>query len=96
MTSVLPLVLVTPSFLIYKYPCTVLQCTQRRLYKVFFRFFTSYQDNTTPLYVASKEGHHDVVKTLLGAGADVNTTSVVSDAMFYSFTCNLISVVISV
>ena len=33
--------------------------------------------------MASQEGHDDVVKTLLGAGAHVNTTtSVVSDVMF--------------
>ena len=25
-----------------------------------------------PLYVACQKGHHDVVQTLLGAGADVN------------------------
>ena len=28
--------------------------------------------NVTPLYAASQEGHHDVVQTLLGAGAGVN------------------------
>ena len=51
----------------------------------FFCSFTPYQKNTTPLYVASKEGHHDAVQTLLGAGADVNiTTSDVSDVMFYN------------
>ena len=31
-----------------------------------------YQDNKTPLHLASQEGHHDVVQNLLGAGADVN------------------------
>ena len=31
-----------------------------------------YQDNITPLYVASEKGHHDVVQSLLGAGAEVN------------------------
>ena len=39
-----------------------------------------YQINATPLYVASESGHHDVVKSLLGAGAEVNiATSDVSD-----------------
>ena len=39
-----------------------------------------YQDNATPLYVASQNGHHDVVQSLLGAGAEVNiATSDVSD-----------------
>ena len=34
--------------------------------------------------MASQEGHHDVVKILLGAAADVNiTTSDVSDVIFY-------------
>ena len=31
-----------------------------------------YQDNETPLFAASKKGHHDVVQSLLGAGAEVN------------------------
>ena len=41
-----------------------------------------YQDNRTPLFVASWKGHHDVVQSLLGAGAEVNTArSGVSDVM---------------
>ena len=52
-----------------------------------FHSFTPYQNNATPLYVASQEGHHDVVQTLLGAGADVNiATSDVSGG-----TCNIMS-----
>ena len=35
-------------------------------------FLSPYQNNVTPLYAASQEGHHDVVQTLLGAGAGVN------------------------
>ena len=31
-----------------------------------------YQINVTPLYVASQNGHHDIVQSLLGAGAEVN------------------------
>ena len=30
------------------------------------------QYNTTPLFAASEKGHHDVVQSLLGAGAEVN------------------------
>ena len=31
-----------------------------------------YQYNATPLFAASEKGHHDVVQSLLGAGAEVN------------------------
>ena len=44
----------------------------------------------TPLYWSSQEGHHDVVQTLVGAGADVNIAeSSVSDMVlcFYTSTC---------
>ena len=37
-----------------------------------FCSFNPYQDNRTAVYMASQEGHHSVVLSLLGAGADVN------------------------
>ena len=46
-----------------------------------------YQNNRTPVYVASREGHHDVMQTLVGAGADVNIAkSDVSDMVLCSYT----------
>ena len=33
---------------------------------------TPYQDNRTPLYIASQNGYHVIVQSLLGAGAEVN------------------------
>ena len=38
-----------------------------------------FQNNATPLYIASQKGHHEVVQSLLGAGADVNTARSVSN-----------------
>ena len=52
-----------------------------------FHSFTPYQNNATPLCVASQKGHHDVVQMLLGAGADVNLAR--SDVS--GGTCNIMS-----
>ena len=50
-----------------------------------FWSFNPYQDNTTAVYRASQKGHHGVVLSLLGAGADVNIAeSDVSDVTFNS------------
>ncbi|KAL5509646.1 hypothetical protein EMCRGX_G005046 [Ephydatia muelleri] len=58
-----------------------------RLAAIMLGFFGLLRDNATPLYLASQNGHHDVVQTLLGAGADVNiATSDVSDGK-----CNIMS-----
>ena len=46
-------------------------------------FFSSYQSIATALHVASGKGHHDVVQTLLGAGAGVYRTSNVSDVYMW-------------
>ena len=54
---------------------------------IMFCFFNPYQDNTTAVYMASQEGHHGVVLSLLGAGADINiAASDVSDVMFLFMT----------
>ena len=43
------------------------------------------QDGYSPLYVASQEGHTDVVDVLVKAGADVNDTSTtVSMGSYYT------------
>ena len=44
--------------------------------------FVPYQINGTPLFVASVKGHHRVVWSLLGAGADVNVAT--SDVSYIS------------
>ena len=48
-----------------------------------FVSFTLCQINATPMYWASRNGHHDVVQSLLGSGADVNIAVMpsVSDVM---------------
>ena len=52
---------------------------------IMFCFFNPYQDNRTAVFVAGENGHHGVVLSLLGVGADVNiAASDVSDVMFYS------------
>ena len=69
--------------LIYMYH--VHGCMRSVLFDVFCSF-TSYQNNIIPLYMASENGHHDVLQTLLGAGADVNiASSDVSHVMFYNY-----------
>ena len=49
-----------------------------------FGSFNLYQDSLTQLYVASQKGHHGVVLSLLGARADMNIATSVSDVMLSS------------
>lgn len=48
-------------------------------------YTSPYQDNETPLLVASHSGRLDVVQSLLGAGADVNVAR--SDVSYVIFNC---------
>ena len=62
----------------------VFECVQSELHKCILNVNLPYQDNNTPLNVASQEGHHDALGNLLGAVPDVNTaTSDVSNDIFY-------------
>ena len=42
--------------------------------------FSLTQDGSTPLYIASQNGHFDVVDVLIRNGADVNMASHVCDS----------------
>ena len=64
--------------------CNISYVTVNILYTCFLSFSlhnltTPYQGNRTPLFTASHCGHYDVVQTLLGAGADVDVITTVSD-----------------
>ena len=43
-----------------------------KVYVFIFCSFAPYQNNTSPLYMASQNGHNDVVQSLLRAGADMD------------------------
>ena len=43
-----------------------------------------FQNNATPLYIASQEGHHDVVQSLLGSDVSNETSIVLAIHIKYS------------
>ena len=80
-----------PSFTHPVLPYTMLyMCYMKSVCFDLFCSFSPYQDNKTPLFVASEKGDRNEVKRLLGAGADVNIArSSVSDLMFNKSICGL-------
>ena len=85
-----PLSFLPPSSLLFTFTQHAYCCTHawKWLHDMYVcNSFTPHQTNITPLYVASQNGHHDVVQTLVGAGADVNIArSDVSDMVLCSYT----------
>ena len=70
-----------PSFTHTCSPLHIAMCVHavNWLYKMLKFVLFPYQTNITPLYVASQNGDHEVVQSLLAAGANVDiTTSTVS------------------
>ena len=47
-----------------------------------------FQDDESPLRIASINGHHDVVKTLVEAGANVNQTNKVCSP-WHCYNCSI-------
>ena len=47
-------------------------CLMKSVFLICYVSSTLYQENTTALYVACQYSHHDVIESLLAAGADVN------------------------
>ena len=50
------------------------------------------QDGTTPLFLASQEGHKDIVEVLLNHGAEVDLPNKVSVCVSYHYLVRQLSV----